>query len=296
MPRQAVDAAGHAQQPVGDRERARARRAVPDQHAPAARCRRARAAPPRSSFSRGRSCGRQVVHATRPSLRANSAISLRYTCAPMSRRFVPAVLALVVLGACSEPPNKERQQAEARVAAARAADAAIYAPEGLQAAEAALQKYDEAVAQRDYRQALNLALEARDQAYEAAKQAGDAKDAAAEPGRQADRRNRRAHRSPPTPAWRARRRLDRTLRPPIASAPRCKTATTAVQEARSLHGAAGLSRGDPAFDAGRRRASARSTARRPDAAAGSRLAVPAIAARGAGVHKLISPATARRRR
>ena len=79
------------------------------------------------------------------------------------------------------------------MAAARAADAAIYAPEGLQAAEAALQKYDEAVAQRDYRQALNLAIEARDKAYEAAKQAGDAKAAARSQAEQADRGNRRAH-------------------------------------------------------------------------------------------------------
>ena len=96
----------------------------------------------------------------------------------MSRRFVPAVLALVVLGACSEPPHKEHQQAETAVASARAADAAIYAPEGLQAAEAALLKYDESVAQRDYRQALNLAIEARDKAYEAAQQAGEAKNSA----------------------------------------------------------------------------------------------------------------------
>jgi len=61
----------------------------------------------------------------------------------MSRRLVPAVLALVMLSACSEPPNKEHQQAEEAVASARAADAAIYAPEGLQTAEAALQKYGE---------------------------------------------------------------------------------------------------------------------------------------------------------
>jgi len=151
----------------------------------------------------------------------------------MSRRFVPAVLALVVLGACSEPPNKEHQQAETAVASARAADAAIYAPEGLQAAEAALLKYDESVAQRDYRQALNLAIEARDKAYEAAQQAGDAKNSARN---QANRliaeidgltvtaNARLAGTAAPRPNAQAADRIRAAL----------KTATTAVQEARSL--------------------------------------------------------------
>jgi len=87
-------------------------------------------------------------------------------------------LVLIVLAgtaACSEPPDKERQQAEGALNAAREADAAAYAPEPLHAAEAALQKYDDAVAQRDYRLALNNALEARDRAYEAVKQAGNTK-------------------------------------------------------------------------------------------------------------------------
>lgn len=81
----------------------------------------------------------------------------------------------VAVVACSEPPVKERHQAEGALAAARAADAATYAAETLQAAEASLAKYDEAVAQHDYRQALNAALAARDQAYEAAKEASNRK-------------------------------------------------------------------------------------------------------------------------
>jgi hypothetical protein len=93
----------------------------------------------------------------------------------MSRRLTPVLIALAFLAACAEPPTKEHQQAESAIASARAANAATYAPDGLQAAEAALQKYDEAVAQRDYRQALNLAIDARDRAYEATKQATDAK-------------------------------------------------------------------------------------------------------------------------
>jgi hypothetical protein len=88
------------------------------------------------------------------------------------------LIALALAAACSEPPDKERHQAEGALSAARAADAATYAPTELQAAEAALQKYDDAVAQRDYRQALNYALTAQDHAYQAAKTASNEKAAA----------------------------------------------------------------------------------------------------------------------
>jgi hypothetical protein len=160
-------------------------------------------------------------------------IALRYTLRPMSRRLVPALVALVLFTACAEPPTKEHQQAEAAVASARAADAATYAPDGLQTAEAALQKYDEAVAQRDYRQALNFALDARDRAYEAAKQAGDAKTAArTQATKLADEVDslsktataRLAGTSGPKPSAQAVERLRAAL----------KTASTALQEARSL--------------------------------------------------------------
>ena len=86
-----------------------------------------------------------------------------------------AIAALVVLPACSEPPDKERQQAEGALEAARAASADTYAPTEFQEAQAALKKYDDAVAQRDYRLALNNALEARDRAYDAVKKAGNQK-------------------------------------------------------------------------------------------------------------------------
>jgi hypothetical protein len=62
-----------------------------------------------------------------------------------------------------------------RLEAARAAGADVYAPIEFRDAQASLKKYDDAVAQRDYRLALNDALEARDRAYEAVKQAGDKK-------------------------------------------------------------------------------------------------------------------------
>jgi hypothetical protein len=96
----------------------------------------------------------------------------------MRRPFATAAIIALLTLACSEPPTKERQQAVEALAAARAASAETYAPEELQAAEAALQKYDGAVAQRDYREALNFAIDARDRAYAAAKRASTEKAAA----------------------------------------------------------------------------------------------------------------------
>jgi hypothetical protein len=96
----------------------------------------------------------------------------------MLRRCVAAVAIAAAVVGCSAPPDKERHQAEGALAAARAADAATYAPEALKVAEDALAQYDAAVAAGDYRQALNLALAARDGAYEAAKRASDEKAAA----------------------------------------------------------------------------------------------------------------------
>jgi hypothetical protein len=93
----------------------------------------------------------------------------------MWRRLACSLAVALAVATCSGPPVEEHKQAEGAIAAARAADAATYAPQELQDAEAARKKYDDAVAQRDYRQALNDALEARDRAYEAIKQAGNAK-------------------------------------------------------------------------------------------------------------------------
>jgi hypothetical protein len=92
----------------------------------------------------------------------------------MSRRLAVALFLAATL-ACSPPPDNELHQAQGAIAAARAADAATYAPDELRAAETALTEYDAAVGQRDYKLALRLALEARDSAYQAAKQAGDSK-------------------------------------------------------------------------------------------------------------------------
>jgi hypothetical protein len=74
---------------------------------------------------------------------------------PMFVRRAAVILIGIAALSCSEPPTKERNQADGAIAAALAADAATYAPDELQTAQAALAKYDDAVASRDYRLALN---------------------------------------------------------------------------------------------------------------------------------------------
>jgi chromatin segregation and condensation protein Rec8/ScpA/Scc1 (kleisin family) len=86
-------------------------------------------------------------------------------------RRLAALLLPLALVACGTPPEREYHQAQGAIEAARAAGAAAHAPEELAAAEQALKRYDEAVAQRDYRQALNHALDARERASAAAKKA-----------------------------------------------------------------------------------------------------------------------------
>ena len=94
-----------------------------------------------------------------------------------ARRF-PLSLALVAAlaaTACGDPPEKEMQQAQGAIDAARAAGADQYAADEFAAAQAALQRANDAVGQRDYRLALNHALDARERAQNAAKQAADGK-------------------------------------------------------------------------------------------------------------------------
>jgi Domain of unknown function (DUF4398) len=76
---------------------------------------------------------------------------------------------LLLVSACSEPPTKEMNQAQGAIDTARAAGADRYAPEEFKAATAALDKSREMATQRDYRQALNFALDARERAHEAAR-------------------------------------------------------------------------------------------------------------------------------
>ena len=87
------------------------------------------------------------------------------------RRLAVLLLLPLAVVACGEPPEREYHQAQGAIEAARAAGADVYAPEELAAAEQALKRYDAAVAQRDYRQALNHALDSRERASAAAKKA-----------------------------------------------------------------------------------------------------------------------------
>jgi hypothetical protein len=91
---------------------------------------------------------------------------------------VLAVLAITAAACGGEPPDKEIQQAQGALDAARAAGADRYAVEEFTAAEDALKRAHDAVAQRDYRLALNNALDSRERAQDAAKQAADGKAAA----------------------------------------------------------------------------------------------------------------------
>lgn len=94
----------------------------------------------------------------------------------MLRWVAPAVLTIALAaGGCAEPPNKEMDQAQGALDAAKAAGAEQYAPAEYAAAASALERSHEAVAQSDYRLALNHALDSRERAQNAARQAADGK-------------------------------------------------------------------------------------------------------------------------
>ena len=86
-----------------------------------------------------------------------------------------AVVAALMVAACGDPPDKEIQQAQGAIDTARAAGADQYAREEFTAAEEALKRARDAVDQRDYRAALNAALDARERAQTAAKEAVNGK-------------------------------------------------------------------------------------------------------------------------
>lgn len=91
----------------------------------------------------------------------------------MRGRMQACVLAAVLAIACGTPPNKEMDQAQGAIDAARAAGADRYATTEFQAAIDSLELANQAVSQRDYRLALNHALESRDHAQNAAREAAD---------------------------------------------------------------------------------------------------------------------------
>ncbi len=90
------------------------------------------------------------------------------------RLCTPACLLLVLLlSGCAEPPNKEMDQAQGAIDAARAAGADKYATSEYAAATEALENANTAVAASDHRLALSYALESREHAQNAARNAAD---------------------------------------------------------------------------------------------------------------------------
>lgn len=91
---------------------------------------------------------------------------------------IAPVLAAAALACGGDPPDKEMQQAQGAIDAARAAGADHYAHEEFTAAQDALKHANDAVNDRDYRRALNYALDSRERAQNAAAMAADGKAAA----------------------------------------------------------------------------------------------------------------------
>src|SRR5205807_5231258 len=130
------------------------------------------AAPWLRSFSRGRSSGDRFFILHFPAL---------YTWRMLgARRWLLSVAIAAAIGnaACGDPPDKEMQQAQGAIDAARAAGADQYAHADFVAAQEALKRAQDAVDQRDYRLALNHALDSRERAQNAVKAAADQKAAA----------------------------------------------------------------------------------------------------------------------
>jgi len=90
-------------------------------------------------------------------------------------RVIPFVLVLLALAGCSEPPLKELDEARSAIDAAQAAGAEQYAAEEYAGATTTLQKARAAIDERDYRQALSYAIDARQRAIEASRVVPDAR-------------------------------------------------------------------------------------------------------------------------
>jgi len=92
---------------------------------------------------------------------------------PSVRRLLASVVLLAFCSfACAgDPPEKEMREAQSAIDTARAAGADRYARDEYSAAEDSLKKAQDAVAQRDYRLALNYALDSRERAQNSAREA-----------------------------------------------------------------------------------------------------------------------------
>jgi hypothetical protein len=100
------------------------------------------------------------------------------------------VFCLASFACGGEPPTKEMQDAQTAIDAAKAAGADTYAPEEFNAAQEALRHAKEAVDQRDFRLALNDALDSRERAQNALSEAAGKRAAAKADADEALRRAR----------------------------------------------------------------------------------------------------------
>ena len=153
---------------------------------------------------------------------------------PLRRALTALVLVAALIGAaCGTPPDKEIQQAQAAIDAARAAGADRFAVEEFTAARDLLTRAKDAVVQRDYRLALNHALDARERAQNAAR---DAAGRLAAASRDAD--GALADASAALSDAQARLKAAETTRVPRPALTRARdglaAAESAVQEARTL--------------------------------------------------------------
>jgi hypothetical protein len=150
-------------------------------------------------------------------------------------RVLPALCVAICLsiGCGGEPPDKEMQQAQGAIDAARAASADRYAKDEFEAAQLALTNAHKAVADRDYRLALNHALDSRERAQNAAAQAADGMASARVA---ADRALTQADAAVTTAAAKldAARASKTALRLLAEPAKAIDTAQSALQEARAL--------------------------------------------------------------
>jgi hypothetical protein len=89
------------------------------------------------------------------------------------RRLFVLLYAALLCAACSAPPQKEIDQAQGALDAAKAAGAEQYAADAYKSAADALAQAHDAVAQRDYRLALSRAVDASERAKDAARLTAD---------------------------------------------------------------------------------------------------------------------------
>jgi uncharacterized protein DUF4398 len=147
-----------------------------------------------------------------------------------------ALVAAIAGAACGTPPDKELQEAQTAIDNARSAGADQFAHDEFAAATDSLKRAHDAVNDRDYRMALNLALDARERAQNAGKEAARSKSAA-----RRDAERALADASTALTAAKAALKSAEADKKPAKTLDRSRTeiadADNAVQEARTAFGA-----------------------------------------------------------